>query len=82
MALKALQTARTSSPLVQQCQKALNNISTWDAVGLFCVPDMLEYEEMGSLMSLRGAALFWGSLDLSWPWESLDEIYKKDLVVG
>jgi hypothetical protein len=32
-------------------------------------------------MSSQGAALFWGSLDLSQPWESPDEIYKKGLVV-
>jgi hypothetical protein len=24
--------------LVQQCQKALNDISTWHVVGLYCVP--------------------------------------------
>ena len=33
-ALKALQVIRTMPPLVQQCQKALNDISTWHAVGL------------------------------------------------
>jgi len=33
-------------------------------------------------MSWQGAALFWGFLDLSWPWKSLDEIYKKGLVAG
>jgi len=44
--------------------------------------DMLVYEVMRSPMSSQGAALFWGSLDLSRPWESLDRIYKKDLVVG
>jgi hypothetical protein len=26
------------SPLVQQCQKALNDISTWHVVGLYWVP--------------------------------------------
>jgi hypothetical protein len=36
--LKALQTVRTMSPLVQQCQKALNDISTRHAVGLYWVP--------------------------------------------
>jgi len=44
--------------------------------------DMLEYEVMRSPMSSQGVALFWGSLDLSRPWESLDGIYKKGLVVG
>jgi hypothetical protein len=28
-------------------------------------------------MNSQGAALFWDSLDLSQPWESLDETYKK-----
>jgi len=37
VALKALKANRTS-PLVQQCQKALNDISTWHAVGLYWVP--------------------------------------------
>jgi hypothetical protein len=36
-ALKALQAIRTS-PLVQQCQKALNDISTRHVVGLYWVP--------------------------------------------
>jgi len=46
-----------------------------------CDPVVLEYEVMRSPMSSRGAALVWGSLDLNWPWESLDGIYKKVLVV-
>jgi len=33
-ALKALQAIRTMSPLAQQCQKVLNDISTPQAVGL------------------------------------------------
>jgi ribonuclease HI len=37
VALKALRAVRTS-PLVKQCQKALNDISTRHAVGLFWVP--------------------------------------------
>jgi ribonuclease HI len=37
-ALKALQAAKTTSPLVWQCQRALNDISTYHSVGLFCVP--------------------------------------------
>ena len=36
-ALKALQVARRTSPLVQQCQKAMNGISTWHAVGFYWV---------------------------------------------
>jgi ribonuclease HI len=35
--LKVLQAAKTS-PLVRQCQQALNDISTWHAVGLYWVP--------------------------------------------
>ena len=37
-ALKALQAVRTTSPLVQECQRALNDVSTRQAVGLFWVP--------------------------------------------
>jgi len=36
-ALKALQAVRTTTPLVQQCQEALNDISTQHAVGLYWV---------------------------------------------
>jgi len=38
VALKALQTLRTTYPLVQQCQKSLNDISTRRAVGLYWDP--------------------------------------------
>jgi hypothetical protein len=44
--------------------------------------DILKYEVMRSPMSSRGAALFWSSLDLSWPWKSLDNIYRKGSVVS
>jgi ribonuclease HI len=37
-ALKALRAVKTTSPLVQQCQRALNDISTRHAVGLYWVP--------------------------------------------
>ena len=37
-ALKARKGVRTMSPLVYQCQKALNDISTRHAVGLYWVP--------------------------------------------
>jgi ribonuclease HI len=37
-ALKALQAAKTTSLLVQQCQMALNDISTYHSVGLFWFP--------------------------------------------
>jgi len=37
-ALEALKAVRTTSPLVYQCQKVLNDISIWNVVGLFWVP--------------------------------------------
>jgi ribonuclease HI len=37
-ALKALQAVKTTSPLVHQCQKALNDISARHVVGLYWVP--------------------------------------------
>jgi hypothetical protein len=37
-ALKALRAVRTISPLVRQCQEALEDISTRYAVGLYWVP--------------------------------------------
>jgi ribonuclease HI len=36
--LKAFQAAKTTPPLVQQCQKALNDISARHTVGLYWVP--------------------------------------------
>ena len=47
-ALKALQAAKTTSPSVQQCQQALNYISTRHSVGLFWVPEHsgVQFEEM------------------------------------
>jgi ribonuclease HI len=38
VALKALKAVRTTSLLVYQCQKALNDISALHAVGLYWVP--------------------------------------------
>jgi len=81
VAFKALQAVRTS-PMVQQCQKALNNISTWQAVGLYLVPGHAEYKVMRSPMSSQGVVLFWGFLNLSRPWEFLGGIYEEGLVVG
>jgi ribonuclease HI len=37
-ALKALLAMKTTSPLVRQCQRALDDISTYHSVGLFWVP--------------------------------------------
>ena len=39
VALKAFQTTKTTSPLVRQCQKVLNDISTWRIVGMYWVPE-------------------------------------------
>jgi hypothetical protein len=38
VALKSLEAAKTTSPLVQQCQKVLNNMSSQQPVGLFWAP--------------------------------------------
>jgi hypothetical protein len=70
VALKTLQAANTS-PLVQQCQKALNDISAWHNVGLYCVLGMLGYKVIILLTSLQEMVLFKGLLDLSLSWGSL-----------
>jgi hypothetical protein len=44
--------------------------------------DMLEYKAMRSLICSQGAALLWDFLDLSWPWETLGEIYGIGSIVG
>jgi len=64
-ALIALQVGKTMSPLVQQCQKALNNISTQHSVGLFWVP--------GHSRVCRNE-LFTSLLDMNWPCRSLGRI--------
>jgi len=38
VALKALRAAKITPPLVQQCQKVLNDSPTWHSVRLFWVP--------------------------------------------
>jgi len=63
-ALKALQSAKTTSLLVQQCQKALNDISTQHIVGPFGFLDILGYEEMKLPTSLQEMVLFQSMLDL------------------
>jgi ribonuclease HI len=50
-ALKALQAVKTASPLVRQCQRVLDDISTYHSVGLFWVPDIQGYVEMKLPMS-------------------------------
>jgi ribonuclease HI len=61
-ALKALQAVRMS-PLVQQCQRALNDISTQHAVGLFWVPGYtgIRGNEIANELAKYGSALrFYG----------------------
>lgn len=73
VALKALQTTR-ASPLVQQCQMALNDTFTQHTVGLYWVPGHARYEETKSPTSLQEIVLFKSVLDRSGPWESLGRI--------
>ena len=44
VALKALQAAKSMSPLVQHCQKALNNVCTQHVMGLHWVPGHAEVQ--------------------------------------
>jgi len=74
VALKALQASKTTSPLVQQCQKALNDISTGTLWGCIGSLDMLGYKEMKSLTSSQETVPFKSLLDLSCPWVSLGRI--------
>ena len=63
-ALRALQAAKTKSPLVRRCRKALIDICT-GTLGLYWVLGMSRCEEMKSPTSLRGTVLFKCSLDMS-----------------
>ena len=58
-ALKALKTGRTTSPLIQQCQKALNDIFTRHAVGLHWVPGHagVQGNEIADELARDGSAL-------------------------
>jgi hypothetical protein len=63
--LKALQTAKTTSPLVQQCQQALNDISTQHAIRLYWVPGHAgvkgnEITDKLTRSGSLGLSLFWG----------------------
>ena len=77
VALKALQAIRTS-PLVQQCQRVLNDISTRHVVGLFWVPGHggIWGNEIANKLAKGGSALrFYGpeqALGVS-----IREIYKR-----
>jgi ribonuclease HI len=56
-ALKALRAVRTTSPLVYQCQKALNDISAQHAVGLYWVPGHAGVNDNEIAMSSQAAVL-------------------------
>jgi hypothetical protein len=61
----ALVATNTTSALVQQCQKASNDVSTRHAVGLYCVPGHAGVRGMKSSTSLQETVLFIRLLDLS-----------------
>jgi len=75
-ALNALQVAKTTSPSVEECQKALNYISTQHSVVLFWVPGHsgVQYEEMKLPTSSHERVLFASLLDRTRPWGSLVRI--------
>jgi len=64
VALKALQSVKTTSLLVQQCQKALNDISTQHPLGPFRLLDILGYEEMKLPTNSQEMVLFQSMMDL------------------
>ena len=51
----------------------------WGSIGSLDKPG---YEAIRSPMSSQGVALFEDFSDLSLPWESLDEIYRKGSIAG
>ena len=63
MALKALQAAKTSSPLVRQCQKTLNNTSTQHTVELYWIPGHsgVQGNEIADKLTRNGCLKFGGS---------------------
>ena len=69
-AVKAFQAAKTPSPLVRQCQKALNDISTRHALGLYWVHghagvrrnENAKLSRDGSVQWFVGPEPFFGSL--------------------
>ena len=73
-ALKTLQAAKTTSPLVQQCQKTLNVISTQHSVGLFCVHGHSDLWRNEIADELTRGVLFFSLLVLNLSWGSLGRI--------
>ena len=69
--LEALKAVRTTSPLVYQCQRALNDIPSRHAVGLFWVPGHagIRGNEIADGLARDGSALRF--LGPSRPWVSL-----------
>ena len=67
VALKALKAIRTTSPLIQQCQKALNDISTKHVVGLYWVPEHagVRGNEIADELTRDGSALKFVGPELS-----------------
>jgi hypothetical protein len=59
-ALKALKAVRTKSPMVQQCQKVLKDISTWHSVGLYWVPGHVQGNEIADDLARDGSVLKFG----------------------
>jgi ribonuclease HI len=57
-ALEALQAVKTTSPLVRQCQRALDDISTYHSVGLFWVPghSAIRGNEIADQIAREGSA--------------------------
>lgn len=72
-ALEALEAAKITSPLVQQCQKALTFSPSimWDCFGSLAI---LGYVEMKLPTSLQEMELFAGLLDMNRPWGSVGRI--------
>jgi hypothetical protein len=63
-ALKALKAIQTTSPLVQLCQKALNDISIRHSVGLYWAPGHagVQGNEIADDLARDGSALKFGRL--------------------
>jgi len=73
-ALEALEAAKITSPLVQQCQKALNDILTKHSVDCFGSLAILRYVEMKLPTNSQEMELFAGLLDMNLAWGSLGRI--------